>query len=460
MNLTRFWVKNLHKRWTFDVPIEDNTLVIVGENGSGKTTLANLMYYFLSRQWSRLKDYQFDTIGAQFGSNEIELSKEMIDIHTGMDPTGIRYELSPYQRKRLSMLKHEVIRMRDIDVEDIAKLCHSYDIPFHAAMNYLGFAREQDPRRVALLRRRKKELKQVIKLQILYLPTYRRIEQELRFILPKLDLDELGLQRRRSETVSETTEYIELVEFGMRDVVEKIDRSMGALKDFVREGLNNLTLKYLSEVIDADYERVELNLIRKAEESTIDAVLGKIDPELLPEAEKNRLEGIIGEIRSGKEATHHTKVIAHFFLQLLYLQNEQERREMHVRSFLQICNSYLHPTKELVYDNREFRVAIRLTENMNDSKRKEGTYLKFKHLSSGEKQIVSLFSHLFLSKQKGFFVIIDEPELSLSVPWQEKFLLDVRRCGLCAGLVAVTHSPFIYANELDKYAHGLNEYRI
>ena len=55
-------------------------------------------------------------------------------------------------------------------------------------------------------------------------------------------------------------------------------------------------------------------------------------------------------------------------------------------------------------------------------------------------------------------VLIDEPELSLSVPWQRRFLTDIRRGGFCAGLVAVTHSPFIYDNELKQYAHSLGEF--
>jgi predicted ATPase len=79
-------------------------------------------------------------------------------------------------------------------------------------------------------------------------------------------------------------------------------------------------------------------------------------------------------------------------------------------------------------------------------------------LSSGEKQIVSLFSHLYLSGQNKYFVLIDEPELSLSVPWQKRFLVDVCSGSFCAGLIAVTHSPFIYDNELKKYAHSLGEF--
>ena len=54
--------------------------------------------------------------------------------------------------------------------------------------------------------------------------------------------------------------------------------------------------------------------------------------------------------------------------------------------------------------------------------------------------------------------MIDEPELSLSVPWQRQFLVDIKQGDFCSGLIAVTHSPFIYENDLDKYAHSLGEF--
>ena len=71
---------------------------------------------------------------------------------------------------------------------------------------------------------------------------------------------------------------------------------------------------------------------------------------------------------------------------------------------------------------------------------------------------MSLFSHLYLSGGQEYFVLIDEPELSLSVSWQRKFVSDIRKADFCTGLVAVTHSPFIYDNELRKYAHGIGEF--
>lgn len=117
-----------------------------------------------------------------------------------------------------------------------------------------------------------------------------------------------------------------------------------------------------------------------------------------------------------------------------------------------MCNGYLSG-KKIIYDNQKFEIHIKQESDNNGSDE-----LELRMLSSGEKQIVSLFSHLYLSSRKGFFVIIDEPELSLSVPWQESFLPDIINTKRCNGLVAVTHSPFVFKNELDHYAHSMEEF--
>ena len=80
-------------------------------------------------------------------------------------------------------------------------------------------------------------------------------------------------------------------------------------------------------------------------------------------------------------------------------------------------------------------------------------------LSSEEKQIISIFSKIYLSdRDKRFIVLFDEPELSLSMLWQKQLLPDIVNSNKCDFLLAVTHSPFIFDNELDKYAVGLSEY--
>ncbi|MBK1884608.1 AAA family ATPase [Luteolibacter pohnpeiensis] len=69
-------------------------------------------------------------------------------------------------------------------------------------------------------------------------------------------------------------------------------------------------------------------------------------------------------------------------------------------------------------------------------------------LSSGEAQIVILLTYFAFLAKKGVPIIIDEPELSLHVQWQEKFVTSVKRVlpSECQTLMA-THSPEICGAE-------------
>jgi predicted ATP-dependent endonuclease of OLD family len=68
-------------------------------------------------------------------------------------------------------------------------------------------------------------------------------------------------------------------------------------------------------------------------------------------------------------------------------------------------------------------------------------------LSSGEKQLLVIFGHLFFSKfgSGGSVFIIDEPELSLHLGWQEAFVRRAVQANPQAQLVLATHSPEIVA---------------
>lgn len=65
-------------------------------------------------------------------------------------------------------------------------------------------------------------------------------------------------------------------------------------------------------------------------------------------------------------------------------------------------------------------------------------------LSSGEKQILTLFTYLSFNTHNGNLFIIDEPELSLHPKWQEDFLPNVEKLMPAnAQLLIATHSPVI-----------------
>ena len=86
--------------------------------------------------------------------------------------------------------------------------------------------------------------------------------------------------------------------------------------------------------------------------------------------------------------------------------------------------------------------------------------MKIEQLSSGEKQIVALFCYLYLDVSVDKLIIVDEPELSLSVEWQEKILEDIAQISTCKSLIVATQSPFVYDNLLRKYARGIEEFLV
>lgn len=123
-----------------------------------------------------------------------------------------------------------------------------------------------------------------------------------------------------------------------------------------------------------------------------------------------------------------------------------------------MCNRYLLH-KEIVYDKGTYTCRVELLDGPGVVTGDEGSFeISLESLSSGEKQIVGLFSKLILEDVDDLFVIIDEPEISLSMDWQAMLLPDVTKTRNFGSLIAATHSPFVSDNELVDYAHGLNEF--
>ncbi len=72
-------------------------------------------------------------------------------------------------------------------------------------------------------------------------------------------------------------------------------------------------------------------------------------------------------------------------------------------------------------------------------------------LSSGERQLVVILTHLSFNElsQTANVLIIDEPELSLHIKWQELFVEALRSAGRNIQLILATHSPSIIMDRTD-----------
>lgn len=62
---------------------------------------------------------------------------------------------------------------------------------------------------------------------------------------------------------------------------------------------------------------------------------------------------------------------------------------------------------------------------------------------------------IYLNDNTPKIILIDEPELSLSIDWQRMILPDLNAGENVRQVIAITHSPFIFDNDLDPYATAM-----
>lgn len=77
-------------------------------------------------------------------------------------------------------------------------------------------------------------------------------------------------------------------------------------------------------------------------------------------------------------------------------------------------------------------------------KQKDDT-VQLEQLSSGEKQMLLLLMTVFLQERQPAILLLDEPELSLHISWQQKLIAALRRLNPLCQLILTTHSPSIFA---------------
>lgn len=459
MNINKLKIIKLNGIYNYEIPITDNKLILVGENGTGKSSILSILNLILSRQWEKIKSFEFQRISITIDEIEYSFSRrnliEYIDSESKYGNSKINYYIK-------NAAKSLNIDLGSLDAEPensdkILEYLNSYrglrisDGLLRREMYYIS--KQSEITVENSVSHLDKTLTLGFDATVLYLPTFRRIERELSTLFPHLSNHDPRLGIKNEPQTSGDTP-LEIVQFGMADVDHLIKKTLSNLEQSFRQRMKDLMASYLQDIFLHNHETFDASQVGEFIPEDIEKMLLRIDSDTLSSDIKATVKSRVLDLRD-KEKSETDKVITHFILKLIELNKEQSKAEESFNSFIKTCNKYL-VNKDVIFDSINFDYKIHHTDKNGAIIGKKA--IPVETLSSGEKQIVSLFGHVLLSKRERFFIIIDEPELSLSVPWQKTFLEDLTSSPGCVGLIAVTHSPFVFDNGLDSYARSINEF--
>lgn len=453
-----FGIKGLFGKKDVDLTFKEKAQIYIGENGLGKTTILNALNYLLNCDFKNLVNINFSRIDIVLYGIKYSFTKETIKVyissqrsrmrHTGLYMT-LSQTLSDEDIEHLKSIiqsgKEEMARMQEVNLF-LSTKGFNFEAPNSFALDLITqlVVDRFEISPIDAFRNTMEEHP----LRILYFPTYRRIEKDVRTMLRErrnrgrndYSTRELNLESSFVEELSET------VHSGMSDIKKRRDRILRRISDISRKELDTMSVDLLKKQIAGIPEEITLEDVDKEK---LEAIIHKSQVGLTMEEQTK----VIEMISSRKIYDEDNRFLLYLLTRLKDIYNSYEAYDCSIKSFVDICNDYLCD-KKFVYNEADLSLDLESTESTGLIQE----VLDLDILSSGEKQLVALFATIYFDPQSRFVILIDEPELSLSIYWQRKLLPDVMKSENCEFLFAVTHSPFIFDNELQANTTGMNEF--
>jgi len=395
-----------------DVSLNDDVNIFIGVNGSGKTTFINLVESTLSGDIPRLSTYRFKTIRINLVDGNHKRSI-VVEKHEPIEQIIVRIGTFKYH--------FELLYLR-------SQYRASYIHPV-LDYNYQSL---------------KEKLNEILGLT--YLSVHRNtIKQDNDKISDDNNALLNPVDNRLTDLMSKLTTYQLKLQSSVNDLSKEFQQSILKLmlfnKDYDSVNVNapiNINLDKLKRGLLQAYR--DLDLLDDEQKQNINYHIEEI---------KNAAEKINQYNRKETQAIYVNDISALTLMKrtekIAELSSELEQKRNYV---FEPINSYIKLLTEDFVQNKELKFSTNSQGSLVFSKgRKE---YNTSQLSSGEKQLLILFTESLLQTKRRFIFIADEPELSLHISWQRKIIPTLKSLNPNAQLLLATHSPEIVGPLVNK----------
>lgn len=404
-----FWGKHV-----IESKLHNNVNIFIGPNGVGKTTFINILQAVLEIDFERLFSLQFSKITINLknkkNTKKIFIEKILINseyreikFHIGRKNFVLPTILSNVDYRRTGRIGPS-LRMKVEELKlTMASLINLSYLSVHRGTIDTELDRDRPISKSNLIDMKLLRLNQL----------FARYRWQLESQINELSLE---FQKQVLQLNLYDEEY-DIVSF-KKEEIDTNDMTNGlkqAFKDFKMYN-NNIKKKIDEHVknVDRAYKAVNLYLTQG---SGLD--LNDITPLVVAKRTKK-------------------------IVQLAY-EMEKKRNEIYqpVIQYIELLSQFMSSVQ----------VEISKDEKGGLSFKKEDEEFPLDQLSSGEKQLIILFTEALLQKKSACIFIADEPEISLHISWQKLIIPTIEAINPNAQLIIATHSPEVVGKYRSSLIH-------
>jgi predicted ATP-binding protein involved in virulence len=408
---------------------ESRITIIIGENGLGKTVLLEMIDSFFKGKYADIIKIEFKEIIFQFDDN-------------------VKWILS----KDFSKDDHLILLINQINKNGSTFNPVEIEIYEPNAQILAHSLSKQNPylRRIGPRHWEDKRTREILTSDTI-IEMYGNFSP-LNFRVNKDDLPKWFKERHETIKVSliETQRLILLDNKNDRKHSKQVERYSHELKKQINNYLTDST--ELSSKLDRTYPNRLISRLKNSTNVTIEdlkAELNKLE-------NKRTLLDAVGLIETEKDSNIleiERPVDVVLDVLMLYVEDSFKKLEIFdplvskIRILLEIINKrFKH--KQMFIDREMgfiFKSTV-VTDWLGDPQE-----IPISKLSSGEQNELVLFYLLLFKTESNSLILIDEPEVSLHISWQNSFIEDLRQITALNNLdvIIATHSPDIIANNWD-----------
>lgn len=427
MNITKVSILKLFGIFDHEIPFnqESGVTIVIGENGIGKTKILEAVNAVFNNDYNFLSELDFEKLTIHFDNKESwEFSKAVSDEDSALyvlrRSTTAKFKpekFFSYGRKAGYDNRH--LRATELQLENLRNEM-LYTNRIYEARDLERILLERHYVERNLGRNREKTMP------------------------PKWLIDE---SKKINVRLIETQRIMTRSESAKDSYRSMVTQCSNELKDLISNAIKSSA--DITSALDSTYPN---RLVKNLREKT-DYTYAQLNEELSDLNEKRKYLSAAGLVVDAQDSElaiiqdEHNDLIVISMKQ--YVEDSKLKLEPYeslakkISLFMSILsNRFKH--KRLKVSKED---GLEFTSIINDKKNKP-IEIDLTKLSSGEQHELVLFYKLIFNSTPGDLILIDEPELSLHISWQNQFIDDLKRVAEINKFTAViaTHSPDIISS--------------